>query len=53
MSTHHQAHLAVHIRWMIRRDMRDVLGIESSSFEFLGPKKTSCSVCDKETASAW
>lgn len=34
MSTHHQAQLAIHIRWMIRRDMRDVLGIESSSFEF-------------------
>ncbi|MEM8679352.1 MAG: ribosomal protein S18-alanine N-acetyltransferase [Planctomycetota bacterium] len=33
MSTH-QAYLAIHIRWMIRRDMRDVLGIESSSFEF-------------------
>lgn len=34
MSTHHQSRLAIHIRWMIRRDMRDVLGIESSSFEF-------------------
>ena len=34
MSTHHQAQLAIHIRWMIRRDMRDVIGIESSSFEF-------------------
>lgn len=26
--------LAVHIRWMIRRDMPEVLGIESSAFEF-------------------
>jgi ribosomal-protein-alanine N-acetyltransferase len=26
--------LAVHIRWMIRRDMSDVLEIENSSFEF-------------------
>lgn len=26
--------LAVHIRWMIRRDMEDVLEIENSSFEF-------------------
>ena len=24
----------VHIRWMIRRDMPEVLGIENSSFEF-------------------
>ena len=24
----------IHIRWMIRRDMADVLGIENSSFEF-------------------
>jgi ribosomal-protein-alanine N-acetyltransferase len=26
--------LAVHIRWMIRRDMHEVLGIEDTSFEF-------------------
>src|SRR5688572_2885179 len=26
--------LQVHIRWMIRRDMADVLEIETSSFEF-------------------
>ena len=26
--------LAVHIRWMIRRDMPEVLGIEDQSFEF-------------------
>ena len=24
----------IHIRWMIRRDMKDVLGIENASFEF-------------------
>lgn len=26
--------IGVHIRWMIRRDMREVLGIEDASFEF-------------------
>ncbi|MEM1305855.1 MAG: ribosomal-protein-alanine N-acetyltransferase RimI, partial [Planctomycetota bacterium] len=26
--------LRVHIRWMIRRDMQEVLGIEQESFEF-------------------
>ena len=26
--------LKVHVRWMIRRDMRDVLGIEDEAFEF-------------------
>jgi len=26
--------LRVHIRWMIRRDMREVLDIEQTSFEF-------------------
>src|SRR5688500_11228918 len=29
-----QTQLPVHIRWMIRRDMTDVLAIESGSFEF-------------------
>lgn len=33
MSTHAK-HVAVHIRWMIRRDMPEVLAIESGSFEF-------------------
>jgi ribosomal-protein-alanine N-acetyltransferase len=28
------AQMPVHIRWMIRRDMPDVLGIEEQSFEF-------------------
>ena len=33
---HHEGNckVKVHIRWMIRRDMPDVLGIESQSFEF-------------------
>ena len=26
--------IGIHIRWMIRRDMTDVLGIENASFEF-------------------
>jgi ribosomal-protein-alanine N-acetyltransferase len=34
MSTHSKQDLQVHIRWMIRRDMPDVLDIESASFEF-------------------
>lgn len=31
---HQQHRLCVHIRWMIRRDMPEVLGIENQSFEF-------------------
>jgi ribosomal-protein-alanine N-acetyltransferase len=34
MHSHHKQGLAVHIRWMIRRDMADVLAIENASFEF-------------------
>jgi ribosomal-protein-alanine N-acetyltransferase len=34
MSTQNKEELYVHIRWMIRRDMPEVLAIESSSFEF-------------------
>ena len=34
MSTHEKQKVGVHIRWMIRRDMPEVLDIESSSFEF-------------------
>jgi ribosomal-protein-alanine N-acetyltransferase len=34
MSTHSRQDLQVHIRWMIRRDMNEVLDIESGSFEF-------------------
>ncbi|MEM9352989.1 MAG: ribosomal protein S18-alanine N-acetyltransferase [Planctomycetota bacterium] len=34
MSTDRKQGLRVHIRWMIRRDMPEVLGIESESFEF-------------------
>jgi ribosomal-protein-alanine N-acetyltransferase len=33
-SVDHKAQLRVHIRWMIRRDMPEVLDIERSSFEF-------------------
>ena len=29
-----QTEIAVHIRWMIRRDMPEVLQIEAASFEF-------------------
>jgi ribosomal-protein-alanine N-acetyltransferase len=34
MSVQSKQELAVHIRWMIRRDMADVLAIENASFEF-------------------
>lgn len=34
MSSHQRESLRVHIRWMIRRDMPEVLDIESSCFEF-------------------
>lgn len=32
--THAKQEICVHIRWMIRRDMSEVLDIESGSFEF-------------------
>lgn len=34
MSTHETHKLCVHIRWMIRRDMSEVLDIESGCFEY-------------------
>jgi ribosomal-protein-alanine N-acetyltransferase len=34
MSSRSNAQVRVHIRWMIRRDMPEVLAIESESFEF-------------------
>ncbi len=34
MSTDEKRRLGVHIRWMIRRDMPEVLAIEANSFEF-------------------
>jgi ribosomal-protein-alanine N-acetyltransferase len=34
MSTEHRQTLRVHIRWMIRRDMHEVLEAEQGSFEF-------------------
>ena len=34
MTIDHQAQLRVHIRWMIRRDMPEVLQTEQASFEF-------------------
>jgi ribosomal-protein-alanine N-acetyltransferase len=34
MSTGEKQSLGVHIRWMIRRDMTEVLAIENGSFEF-------------------
>ena len=34
MSVHRKQEICVHIRWMIRRDMPEVLDIENISFEF-------------------
>lgn len=34
MSSQEKQQIAVHIRWMIRRDMPEVLAIETASFEF-------------------
>ena len=34
MTIDHQAQVRVHIRWMIRRDMAEVLEIERNAFEF-------------------
>lgn len=34
MGIDHQSQIRVHIRWMIRRDMPEVLAIERQSFEF-------------------
>jgi ribosomal-protein-alanine N-acetyltransferase len=34
MAVDNQSRLAIHVRWMIRRDMPQVLAIEQSSFEF-------------------
>lgn len=34
MTLDQQQEVRVHVRWMIRRDMPEVLGIESESFEF-------------------
>ncbi len=34
MSSGQKQEVRVHIRWMIRRDMPEILGIESESFEF-------------------
>jgi ribosomal-protein-alanine N-acetyltransferase len=34
MSSHSKPEVKIHIRWMIRRDMAEVIAIESESFEF-------------------
>ncbi len=45
--------LKIQIRWLIRRDMHDVLTIERVSSIILGPKKTFSAASASETASAW
>ena len=34
MRTTHEERLRIHVRWMIRRDMREVLALEQEAFEF-------------------
>ena len=34
MSSHSKPEVRIHIRWMIRRDMAEVIAIETESFEF-------------------
>jgi ribosomal-protein-alanine N-acetyltransferase len=34
MSSHSKSEIKIHIRWMIRRDMAEVIAIETESFEF-------------------
>ncbi len=34
MRTTHEERLQIHVRWMIRRDMREVLDVEKEAFEF-------------------
>lgn len=34
MRTTHEERLRIHVRWMIRRDMREVLALEHEAFEF-------------------
>ena len=57
MKTTYDHHLSptdqVQIRWMIRRDMAEILCIEEESFEFLGLILISRDAYDSETALAW
>ena len=34
MRSTHEERLKIHVRWMIRRDMREVLDVEAEAFEF-------------------
>ena len=43
----------VQIRWMIRRDMPEVLEIESRASSFPGARTISFAACGNATASAW
>ena len=44
----------VHIRWMIRRDMPEVLQTEQRELRVSpGPRRTSSAACASATASAW
>jgi len=43
----------VHIRWMIRRDMAEVLQAEQQSFDYSWTEEDSCAACASATASAW
>ena len=48
-----QQEVRVHIRWMIRRDMPEVLGIEREGFEFPWLEDDFVRVYGSVIASAW
>ena len=53
MTIDHQTQLRVHIRWMIRRDMAEVLEIERGASSSPGSKRNSSAACGNAIASAW
>ena len=53
MQTDQQEEVRVHIRWMIRRDMPEILAIEDESFEFPWIEGDFIRCLRQRTASAW
>lgn len=53
MPTEQKQEIRVQIRWMIRRDMPEVLQIDAKASSSLGLTTTSFAACGNATASAW
>ena len=53
MTAHDKQQLKVHIRWMIRRDMPEVLDVENDGFEFPWSEDDFIRCLRSATASAW